>query len=255
MNAATQTVQAPSKQETSARRNELIEENLPLVRTIARHIQKSLGVHVELDDLVHAGMMGLFDAATKYENDKDVPFALYAKHRIRGSILDSLRQVDWASREARRQYKQIGVVTRDLTAKLGRTPTQIEIAEAMGLDARKWQTLMIDFRLFGMEAVRPRAAEGDEQREREIPCAKENHPDHVLAKTEMRSRLSSAMKNLPDRYQQVVKLYYEGDMTMKEIGSLLGVNESRVSQMHKTALSKMQVFLGSTGISSSAAFC
>jgi RNA polymerase sigma factor for flagellar operon FliA len=125
----------------------------------------------------------------------------------------------------------------------------------MGLDMRRWQTLMMDFRSFGMSAARQRTTDRDDQPAREVPCAKESHPDQVLVKKEMRSKLSCAEQNLPERYQQVVKLYYEGDRTMKEIGALLGVNESRVSQMHKTALAKMQVFLGNSGISSTAAFC
>jgi RNA polymerase sigma factor FliA len=95
----------------------LIVEHLHLVNAIASHVQRSLGVHTELDDLVHAGTMGLFDAATKYQEEKEVSFPIYAKHRIRGAILDSLRQLDWASRDARRQYKQMEAVTRDLTLK------------------------------------------------------------------------------------------------------------------------------------------
>jgi len=253
--AATQTARCNTKQPINAKRDELILEHFSLVHAIASNVRKSLGVHVELDDLVHAGTMGLFDAATKYQESKEVPFAVYAKHRIRGAILDSLRQVDWASRDARKQYKQMDAVTRDLTAKLQRTPTQAEVAEAMGLETRRWQTLMMDFGTFGMAAARQRMAGREDEPAKEVPCGKESHPDEVLAKTQLRRELSSAMKHLPERYQEVVQLYYHGEMTMKEIGAKLGVNESRVSQMHKCALAKMQVFLGSNGISSAAALC
>ncbi len=239
----------------TARRDELIVENLHLVQAIAGSVRKSMGVHMEMDDLVHAGTMGLFDAATKYRDDKEVAFPVYAKHRIRGAILDSLRQLDWASRDARRQYKQMQEVTRDLSTKLGRAATQEEVAEAMGLDERRWQSLMIDFRLLGLAANRAASKDGDEMPMREVPSTPASCPNHVLACSEMKDKLQGAMQCLPERHQEVVKMYYEADMTMKEIGSRLGVNESRVSQIHKSALAKMHIFLDGRGISSAAAFC
>jgi RNA polymerase sigma factor for flagellar operon FliA len=255
MNAAA-SKRAPAKgqsQKDNRRRDELIVEHLPLVTAIAAHIQKSLPVHLELDDLVHAGVMGLFDAATKYCADKKVAFPTYAKHRIRGAILDSLRQLDWASRDLRKRYKQLEVVTRELSTKLQRDPTQAELASAMGLDSRRWQTLMVDFRSLGLAATQMRA-ERDEQPVQETPCARTQCPDQVFARSELREKLSSAIDTLPTRYQQVVRLYYERDLTMKEIGGILGVNESRVSQIHKSALERMQVALGGNGIHSAAAF-
>jgi RNA polymerase sigma factor FliA len=243
----------PSKRDNS-RRDQLITEHLPLVTAIAAHIQKSLPVHVELDDLVHAGVMGLVDAATKYRDDKEVAFPTYAKYRIRGAILDALRQQDWASRDLRKRYKQMETVTRDLTTSLQRSPTDSEVAGAMGLNPRRWQALMVDFRSLGAATMHMRAADRDEQYPMETPCPTGQRPDNVLARSELRERLSSAIKTLPERYQQVVQLYYSGEMTMKEIGGVLGVNESRVSQMHKCALERMQSALNQTGISSAAAF-
>ena len=255
MNAAA-SKRAPAKSTSpkgTAQRDALIVEHLPLVTAIAAHVQKSLPVHLELDDLIHAGVMGLFDAATKYRADKKVAFPTYAKHRIRGAILDSLRQLDWASRDLRKRYKQLEVVTRELSAKLQRDPTQAELASAMGLDSRRWQTLMVDFRSLGLAATQMRA-ERDEQPAQETPCAMTQCPDQVFARSELREKLSSAIDTLPARYQQVVRLYYERDLTMKEIGGILGVNESRVSQIHKSALERMQVALGGSGIHSAAAF-
>jgi RNA polymerase sigma factor for flagellar operon FliA len=224
-----------------------------LVTAIAAHIQKSLPVHIELDDLVHAGVMGLFDAASKYRADKKVAFSTYAKYRIRGAILDSLRQLDWASRDLRKRYKQVESVTRELTAKLQREPTEVEIAKEMGLDARRWQMLMVDFRSFGVAATQL-YAEREEQPLQQTPSAPSQCPDQVFARSELREKLSSAIETLPERYQQVVKLYYERDLTMKEIGGLLGVNESRVSQIHKSALERMQNALGDNGIRSPGVF-
>lgn len=238
----------------AARRDELILEYLPLVTAIAAHVQKSLPVHMELDDLVHAGTMGLFEAATHYRPEKQIAFPTYAKHRIRGAILDSLRQIDWASRDLRKRYKQMEAVTQRLTAELGRTPTEAEIAAEMGLTPRRWQSLMVDFRAIAAAAMHARATERRDPAENEPPSPAQDAPDRLASRLEMREKLDSAMSILPERYRQVVKLYYSGDMTMKEIGGILGVNESRVSQMHKSALSRMQNALAESGISSAAVF-
>lgn len=247
MTTATQTATTTDAQ---SRRNALVLEHLNLVKGIAGQVQRTLAVHADVDDLTHAGMLGLMDAATKYENNKDVPFPVYAKHRIRGAILDSLRQVDWATRDARRQYKQMEIVSRQLAAQLQRTPTQSEIAEAMGLDARRWQSLMLDYSTFGNAAQRQRESDREDQPAREIPCSPAACPDSIYARREINHKLSSAIENLPERYKVVVTLYYQGEKSMKEIGNILGVNESRVSQIHKSALAKMQMMLGSTGVSS-----
>ena len=120
MNAAIQTAFATQTiPQTFATRDELITGHLYLVNSIAAHVQKSLAVHVELDDLIHSGMMGLFDAATKYTADKEVAFGAYAKHRIRGAILDGLRQLDWASRDLRKRYKQVEAKRKELLDVLG----------------------------------------------------------------------------------------------------------------------------------------
>ncbi|MGA8027626.1 MAG: FliA/WhiG family RNA polymerase sigma factor [Bryobacteraceae bacterium] len=255
--SSTGSKQALTKREVNdedSRRNELILDHLPLVTAIAAHIQKSVPVHIELDDLIHAGMMGLFDAAIKYRKDKEVAFASYAKHRIRGAILDSLRQLDWASRDLRKRHKQMETVTRELTTTLERAPTAAEVAKVMGLNSRRWQTLMVDFRSLGIAATQVRSNDREDQPRQEACCRPTQNPDQVFARAELREKLSSAMKTLPERYQQVVQLYYERDLTMKEIGSILGVNESRVSQIHKSALERMQSALGGSGIHSAAAF-
>ena len=243
-----------AKKDYFKRRDQLITQHLSVVTAIAASIQRSLPVHVDIDDLIHAGVMGLIDAASKYRQDKEVAFTTYAKYRIRGAILDSLRQLDWASRDLRKRYKQMEVVTRDLTTKLEREPTTHEIAGAMGLTYRRWQSLMVDFRALGLAGSQHRAPEREDQSTPETPCAAGLTPDRVFARSELRDRLSSAMRMLPERYRQVVELYYERDMTMKEIGGVLGVNESRVSQIHKSALERMQTALYQNGICSAAAF-
>lgn len=259
MNAAAKT--APCKPTISkvsvhdyTERDRLILEHLPLVRAIAGHIQKSIPVHIELDDLVHAGTMGLFDAATKYREDREVSFNIYAKHRIRGAILDSLRQMDWASRDLRKRQKQMETVTRELTVKLGRTPSETEIAEVMGLTPRQWQCLMVDLRSISNAATQSKLTDDQEQPALEPPASPAEAPDRLCARAELRARLGSALSILSVRQRQVMELYYDGDYTMREIGGMLGVNESRISQIHKSALARMQVALQESGIHSTAAF-
>ena len=244
------TVQPPA---FSTTRDALLTEHLHLVSAIASHMQRSMSVHVELDDLIHAGTMGLFEAANKFNSDKDVSFPAYAKHRIRGAILDSLRQLDFASRDLRKRLKMVGSVTRELANKLQREPTEQEVAQEMGLDSRRWQALMVDFRNLGSVATQART-EREDQPVPEVPCAATQIPDALFARKQMRNKLGSVLQTLPERHQQVVTMYYQEDMTMKEIGSLLGVNESRVSQIHKSALTRMQGVLASCGLGSSSAF-
>lgn len=249
------TLQAPNTQQPSynATRDALITGNLHLVSAIASHMQRSMSVHVEVDDLIHAGMMGLFEAASKFDSEKEVSFPAYAKHRIRGAILDSLRQLDFASRDLRKRLKLVGSVTRDLANKLHREPTEQEVAQEMGLDSRRWQALMVDFRNLGSAATQSRT-EREDQRIPEVPCAGSQIPDALFARKQMQHKLGSVLQTLPERHQQVVTMYYQGDMTMKEIGDLLGVNESRVSQIHKSALTRMQGVLASRGVGSASAF-
>jgi len=237
-----------------ARRDRVVLEHVPLVKAIAVRVHENLPVHVDLDDLVHAGILGLFDAASKFNPDKQVVFSSYAKHRIKGAILDSLRQLDWASRDMRRRHKQVEAATRDLAAELQRNPTEAEVAQKLGMDQERWRTMMIDLRNVGLISASTRGNEGDDLPAPDFPSKPETHPDSICAREQLRSVLGVAMKTLPERYQKVVMLYYTNEMTMKEIGGILGINESRVSQIHKSALEKMQVALESTGITSAHAF-
>ncbi|HTD45423.1 MAG TPA: FliA/WhiG family RNA polymerase sigma factor [Bryobacteraceae bacterium] len=237
-----------------ARRDRVVLEHLPLVKAIAVRVHENLPVHVDMDDLVHAGILGLFDAASKYNPDKQVAFSSYAKHRIKGAILDSLRQLDWASRDMRRRHKQVEAATRDLASTLQRNPTEAEVAAKLGMDPERWRGMMLDLRNVGLISASTRSNEYDDLPAPDFPCKPETHPDSICAREQLRGVLGEAMKVLPERYQKVVSLYYTAEMTMKEIGGILGINESRVSQIHKSALEKMQVALTANGISSSQAF-
>jgi RNA polymerase sigma factor FliA len=237
-----------------ALRDRVVLEHLPLVRAIAVRVHENLPVHVDLDDLVHAGIMGLFDAATKYDPEKNVAFSSYAKHRIKGAILDSLRQLDWASRDLRRRHKQVEAATRDLATELQRNPTEDEVASKLGVEVDRWRQMMVDLRNVGLVSASTRSNESEDLPAPEFPTSPDTHPDSICAKEELRSMLATALRTLPERYQKVVMYYYANELTMKEIGGMLGINESRVSQIHKAALEKMANALAQAGISSAAAF-
>ncbi len=235
---------------TESERDRLVLRHLPLVRAIAVRVYENLPVHVDLDDLVHAGIMGLFDAATKYSSDKQVSFHGYAKHRIKGAILDSLRDMDWASRDLRKRHKQLEAITRELAAVMERNPTEAEIAEKMGMDVTRWRQVAIELRMVGLLSASTRAPESENQTAPEFPAGDELNPDVLTGQRELRAILSGAMHTLPERYQTVIGLYYLGGKTMREIGEQLNINESRVSQIHRAALDRMQVNLHEAGIHS-----
>jgi RNA polymerase sigma factor for flagellar operon FliA len=234
-------------------RDQIVLNHLPLVKAIAIRVHENLPVHVDLDDLIHAGVLGLFDAVTKFDSAKNVAFHSYAKHRIKGAILDSLRQLDWASRDLRKRQKQVDAVTHELAVKLGRTPTEAEVAEHMGVSIERWHRMQMELRVVGLVSA---TATPDQERDRTVDfaAAPDLQPDRMCERKELSTTLARAIGTLPERYQKVVFLYYTNDMTMKEIGEMMGVNESRVSQIHKTALRKMAVALQSEGIHSAEAF-
>ncbi len=244
------------QKETAARaaRDQIVLDNLSLVKAIAIRVHENLPVHVDLDDLVHAGVLGLFDAASKYNPDKKVVFQGYAKHRVKGAILDSLRQLDWASRDLRKRQKQFDSVTHQLMTRLGRIPTEEEIAETLGLGIERWRRVALELKNLGLISASSLRLDPDNSAPMEFPAAPDSQPDQICARQQLRSALAGAMKCLPKRYQKVVFLYYSNEMTMKEIGEVLGVNESRVSQIHKIALEKMATSLRLAGIESAGAF-
>lgn len=235
-------------------RDQTILNHLSLVRAIAVRVHASLPVHVELEDLEHAGILGLIDAADKFNPDKLVSFSNYAKHRIKGAMLDSLRDLDWASRDLRRRQKQAEQVARQLTAVLHRAPTEEEMAEKLGLDVTRWRQILAQMHNSGIYSGSTRAAGEEELPAPDFPARYDTSPDYICVQQQLRLLLKNAMHALPKRYQRVVTLYYNGDMTMKESGQLMGVNESRVSQIHKSALGKMATVLEGSGIHSVRAF-
>jgi RNA polymerase sigma factor for flagellar operon FliA len=241
-----------AQQSSNEKRDAIVLEHLPLVRAIAIRVYETLPVHIDLDDLIHAGVLGLFDAAEKFDASQAVAFQSYAKHRIKGSILDSLRQMDWASRDLRKRHKQLEKVTRELAAAKAAEPSEAEIAERMGVGVERWRQMAVELRMVGLISASSRPVDSDDTPLPEFPAKPDLRPDRLCEHWELGAALEQAIQTLPGRYQRVVTLYYTREMTMKEIGGILGINESRVSQIHKTALEKMASALHAAGIHSTA---
>jgi len=219
-------------------------EHLPIVRYLARRIHERLPQHVDIEDLVSAGVVGLLDAFAKFDPDKKVQFRSYAQFRIRGAILDSLRTLDWSPRELRRKGRAVEEAIRVLTASLGHAPGEHEVAASMGLDLEAYQQLLGDLK--GLEIGTLHMERNEDSGEEElayVPGRPEEDPLFCCLRGEMEERLSGAIANLPDRERLVMTLYYFEEMTMREIGLALGVVESRVSQVHASAVVHLRAAL------------
>jgi RNA polymerase sigma factor for flagellar operon FliA len=228
----------------SAEQERILLEHLPIVRFLARRIHERLPQHVDIEDLVSAGVVGLMDAFSKFDPNKRVQFRSYAQFRIRGAILDSLRTLDWSPRELRRKGRAVEEAIRVLTARMGRAPQEPEVAEEMGLDLDQYQQLLGDLK--GLEIGTLHMERNEDSGEEElayVPGRPEEDPLFRCLRGELEERLSEAIANLPDRERLVMSLYYYEEMTMREIGLALGVVESRVSQVHASAVVHLRAAL------------
>jgi len=233
-------------------RNALVLEHLTLVRTIAASIRASLPVHVDMDDLIQAGTLGLMDASSKFDTTKLIAFPAYAKYRIKGAILDSLRDLDEASRDMRRLHKQVESATSSLTQVLQRAPDDAEIAEKLGMRVESLRLRMLHIR--SATRILTSSRTNEDLPPPEVPTGPETRPDAICAQKELRNTVRVAIKKLPQRDQEILLSYYGGEMKLKKIGGMLGINESRVSQLRKRAMQNMEVHLRASGITSSQAF-
>ena len=226
---------------SAGERERLLVEHLPTVRYLARRIHERLPQHVDLDDLVSAGVVGLIDAFAKFDHDKKVQFKSYAQFRIRGAILDSLRTLDWSPRELRRKGRAVEEAIRNVTQRMGRAPLEHEIAGEMKLSLSDYQTLLGDLKGLEIGSLHMERSEdsGDEELAY-IPGAPEDDPLFRCLKGEMKQRLTDAIEELPEKERMVLTLYYYEELTMKEIGLTLGVVESRVSQIHSSAVVRLR---------------
>ncbi len=232
---------------TEAERERLLIEHLPTVRYVARKLHEKLPQHVEMDDLVSAGMIGLIDAFSKFDHTKKVQFKSYAQFRIRGAILDSLRVLDWSPRDLRRKGRAVEEAIQSLTRRLGRTPTEQEIAADMEMDLVEYQQLLGNIK--GLEIGSLNVQRGEDSGDEElayVAAPAEADPLFLCMQGEMRQQLIDAIDCLPEKERMVLTLYYYEELTMKEIGLTLGVVESRISQIHSSALKRLRTQLRGT---------
>jgi RNA polymerase sigma factor for flagellar operon FliA len=221
-------------------RNQLVLEQLPQVRFIAQKIHARLPHHILLEDLVNTGVLGLIEALAKFDPTRNVQLQSYARYRIQGAILDSLREQDWSPRLLRQKERQLEMTRQKLKLKLGRAPSQAELATGLGISDHQLQVLLRD--LQGLEVTslqEPTYLEGHSLDEKMADTAEES-PFVLCQRAEMNGLLEQAMSKLPLRKRQVLDLYYFKGLTMKETGGRMGVCESRVSQIHSSAVASLK---------------
>ena len=221
-------------------RNQVVMEQLPQVRYIAQKIHARLPHHIPLEDLVNTGVLGLIEALAKFDPRRNVQLQSYARYRIQGAILDSLREQDWSPRLLRQKERQLETEREKLQFKLGRTPSGTELSTALGISEHQLQLLLRD--LQGLEVAslqEPTYLEGHTLDEKMADPAEDN-PFSLCQRAEMNGLLERAMSKLPSRKRQVLDLYYFRGLTMKETGIRMGVCESRVSQIHSSAVASLK---------------
>ena len=233
-----------TKNPTQEMREQIIIEYAPLVKIVAGRLSMYLGGNVEYEDLVSYGVFGLIDAIDKFDTNKDVKFETYASLRIRGSILDQIRKMDWIPRTVRQRQRKIDEAIKSLEARTGKTPTDEMLAEELGVSGEELLSWQSQLKVTNVVSLNEFVESGTEP----VMDAKGNfrfaQPEEVIAETELKRMLKDAMQLLTEKEQKVILLYYYEDLTLKEISRVLEVSESRISQLHTKALQKMKKKMG-----------
>lgn len=219
----------------------LIERFAPMVKRLARQLAAKLPASVELDDIVQAGMIGLMDAARRYKADQGAQFETFATQRVRGAMLDELRQNDWAPRTVRRTQRAIDNAIHAVEQRLGRAATEREIARELGVSLKEYREMLMEARSAQIVSL----DEMEESAESETPVSRHRadpsaEPPARLEDRRFREALVAAIDALPERERQLMGLYYEQDLNFREIAAVLGVTESRICQMHSQAVSRLR---------------
>jgi RNA polymerase sigma factor for flagellar operon FliA len=221
-----------------------VEAGLPFVEALARRMAATMPHSIDLGDLVQDGVIGLIDAAHRFDDTRGIKFETFAERRIRGAMIDALRKDAWP-RGVRRVRRELEAAREKLRAELGHEPSLADLAAAVGSDEKRLGKTIV--RINTIESTSPYSS-GDQVDDQQLPAvlmpAEPERPDAVYEQTEVRERVRNAVATLPAREQRVIALYYYGEVTMKEIGQELGVNESRVSQLHARALRRLRDALG-----------
>ena len=218
-----------------------VEDYADLVKRIAQHMVAKMPARVQVDDLIQSGMIGLLEAAKKYDNDKGASFETYAGIRIRGAIVDEIRKGDWVPRSVHRNSRKISDTIHQLEGRLGRDPKDAEVAKAMGIELDEYYAMSHDAlsgHLFSIDE----SFEGEEVAVKH-ESSSFHEPDHQVHDQVLQSSLAAAIENLPEREKLVLSLYYDQELNLKEIGQILDVSESRVSQIHSQATLRLRAKL------------
>lgn len=223
-------------------RNAMIRQYQPLVHRLAHHMMAKLPASVEVDDLIQVGLIGLSEALSRYETGQGAQFETFATQRIRGAMLDELRENDWMSRGSRKNQKDIEQALRRLEHRLGRSPLESEIAAELGLSLSDYQSLLGKVRgtqLVYLEDIGRSSEDDDGFLDRHVADS-DADPLNLLGDQRLRQALVAAIKTLPEREQFVMSMYYEQDMNQKEIAAVLNITESRVCQLHSQSVARLR---------------
>lgn len=221
-------------------KEECLKDYAPLVKRIAHHMMLKLPGSVEVDDLIQAGMMGLLDAASRYDELRGAQFETYAAQRIRGAMLDELRGADWLPRSLRRDMRRIEAAISRLQQKLGKAPSEGEIAKELGVSLSEYQQMLQEGRGAQLLYYEDFHGEGDEDFFERYEFSSDSNPLELLQDGRFREALIQAIDRLPERERQMMGMHYEQDMNLREIGEVMGVSESRVCQLHSQAVARLR---------------
>lgn len=216
----------------------VVGQHAELVRRIAHHLAARLPSSVEIDDLIQAGMIGLLEAARNFQSDQGATFETYASIRIRGAMIDAIRSGDWVPRSVHRRYRDVVSVTRSIEQKEGRAATAQEIAAGLGVSLDDYHAIIQDAARGQLLSLDEFTEEHDG--EPRLDQRANGTPDRRHEQSAFRIALGEAIGNLPEREQMVLSLYYEQEMNLREIGSILNVSESRVCQIHGQAMLRLR---------------
>ena len=233
-----------------AQRDALVMAHVDLVKSMASRLGRRLPSQVELSELVSVGVLGLIEAANRYQPSLGVPFDAFARRRINGAMLDALRGLDWVPRSLRKLQRDVDGAMTNLRHTLGREPATEEIAAALGVSPKEYDAKLDELRLAEVAVVQP-SGTGDESLDLLDVAIDDQGPYRQLERRELRTRLAAALKQLPERECMILAMSYEQEMTLAEIGQVIGVGESRVSQLRTQAVARlrslMQEWIAPTG--------